>query len=64
MTVPTMPAGARFALYLVGAIATPLIAYLFERGTIGEAEVALFGAYVALVNLLAAANVNNTPPPA
>jgi hypothetical protein len=64
MTVPTMPAGARFALYLVGAVATPLIAYLFSTGRIGEAEVTLFGAYVALVNLLAASNVNNTPPAA
>jgi hypothetical protein len=64
MTVPTMPPTARFVLYLIGALATPLIAYLFQRGTIGEAEVTLFGAYVALINLLAASNVDNSPPPA
>jgi hypothetical protein len=64
MTIPTLPAGVRFALYLIAMLATPLVAYLFQRGTIGEAEVTLFGAYIALVNLLAAANVNNTPPAA
>jgi hypothetical protein len=54
----------RFALYIFGALATPLIGYLFERGTIGAAEVSLAGAYLALVNLLAASKVDSTNPPA
>lgn len=57
----TIPARARFVLYLIGALATPLIAYLFERGTIGEAEVTLFGAYIALINLLAATKTADPP---
>ena len=45
------------ALYLLGMLATPLVGYLFDRGLIGDAEVALFGAYVALCFALAAGNV-------
>ena len=52
----------RFALYVIGALAAPLIAYLFDSGHIGKNEVALCGAYLALINLLAASKVSPTAP--
>lgn len=54
MPTIAIPAKLRFALYLIGALATPLVAYLFDSKVIGKEEVVLFGAYIALVNLLAA----------
>lgn len=59
MTV-NIPARVRFALYVIAALTIPLTAYLFERGTIGEAEVTLIGAYVALVNALAASKTDTS----
>jgi hypothetical protein len=59
-----VPPKVRFALYILGAIAAPLIGYLFDSGHIGKNEVALAGAYLALVNLLAASKVDSTNPPA
>lgn len=53
-----VPPKVRFALYILGALATPLIAYLFEGGSIGTAEVTLAGAYLALINLLAASKTD------
>ena len=57
-----VPPKVRFALYILGAIAAPLIAYLFDSGEIGKNEVALFGAYLALINLLAASKVAPSAP--
>lgn len=54
MPTINIPPRLRFALYLIGALATPLVAYLFDSRVIGKEEVTLFGAYIALVNLLAA----------
>jgi hypothetical protein len=53
-----VPPKVRFGLYLTGALATPAVAYLFERGTIGAAEVGLAGAYLALLNMLAASKTD------
>ena len=54
MPTISIPPKVRFALYLIGALAAPLVAYLFATGQIGKEEVTLAGAYLALVNLLAA----------
>jgi hypothetical protein len=54
MPTVNIPAKVRFALYLIGALATPLVAYLFESKVIGKEEVTLFGAYIALIAGLAA----------
>lgn len=53
-----IPPRVRFALYVIGALATPAIGYLYTRGIFGDAEVALAGAYLALVNVLAAAKTD------
>jgi hypothetical protein len=58
MPTVNIPPTVRFVLYLVGALATPLVAYLYARGTFGDAEVVLFGSYVALINLLAASKTD------
>ena len=60
MPTVNIPAKVRFGLYLLAAAATPLIVYLFDTGAIGKEEVTLFGAYVALVNLLAATKTDTT----
>lgn len=60
MPTVNIPAKLRFALYLIGALAIPATAYLFEKRIIGKEEVTLIGAYVALVNLLAASKTDTT----
>lgn len=60
MPTINIPAKVRFALYIVAALATPLVAYLFDSRIIGKEEVALFGAYIALVSGLAATKTNTT----
>lgn len=58
--MPTnIPPKVRLALYILSALATPLVAYLFDTGRIGDAEVSLFAAYIVLVNALAAAKVSD-----
>lgn len=49
----------RFVIYVLTAIASPIVGYLFTRGILGEQEVALFGSLVTVVNGLAAINVNS-----
>lgn len=56
------PRRVRVALYLVGVFLAPLVAYLYDRGVIGSAELALAGAWFAALNLLAAANVDTSAP--
>lgn len=51
------PRRVRVALYLFGMVLTPLVAYGFDTGHIGTAEVTLFGAYIALAFAIAAGNV-------
>jgi hypothetical protein len=59
MTVPAVPIPpvARFVLYLLSAIGTPVVGYLLAKGYIGEAETALWGGLVVIVNAIAASNV-------
>lgn len=51
----------RFALYLIAAIGSAVAAYLFAKGVVGDAELGLWAAIVAIVNGIAAANTNTTP---
>lgn len=48
----------RAVLYVVTALGTPVVAYLFNKGRIGELEVALWTAEVAVINTMAALNVS------
>jgi uncharacterized membrane protein YphA (DoxX/SURF4 family) len=64
---PNMPTvnlspGLRLALYIVSALGSLVAAYLFAKGLVGEAETALWAGVVALINAVAAANVNNSQP--
>ncbi len=51
------PYKVRAVLYILTAMGTPLVAYLFARHILGELEVALWSAEVAVVNVMAALNV-------
>lgn len=55
-----IPPKVRLALYVVAALTVPLAAYLFEKRIIGKEEVTLIGAYIALVNALAAAKTDTS----
>lgn len=48
----------RAALYVLTAVGTPLVAYLASKGTIGDLEVGLWSAEVAVVNVMAGLNVS------
>lgn len=49
-----IPARVRFALYIITAVGTPIVAYLLTKGYIGDAEVTLWFAEVTVVSALAA----------
>lgn len=49
----------RAALYMLTALGTPIVAYLFARHTIGVLEVQLWSAEVAVVSAMAALNVTS-----
>lgn len=55
MTV-NLPYRVRLALYIITALGTPLVGYLFAKDIIGELEVTLWTAEVTVVSLLAAFN--------
>ena len=55
MTI-NVPYRIRAALYILTAIGTPVIAYLFAKDILGELEVALWSAEVTVVSALAAFN--------
>ena len=55
------PRRVRAAIYIGNVIGTPLIAYAFAKGWIGELEVTLWGSEVAAAFLLAGLNL---PPKA
>ena len=57
MTI-NLPYKVRAALYIFTAVGTPVVGYLFDRGSIGTGEVALWGAEVAVVNIMAALNTS------
>lgn len=52
-----LPYKLRAALYVLTAVGTPVIAYLFAKGFIGDIEVTLWSAEVAVVSAIAAFNV-------
>lgn len=52
-----LPYKVRAALYVLTAVGTPVIAYLFAKDIIGELELALWSAEVTVVSALAAFNV-------
>ena len=52
------PRRVRVLLYLLTVIGTPLVAYLNAKGVIGDLEVILWSAEVAVVGGLAALNVD------
>ena len=54
-----LPARVRAILYIVTALGTPIIAYLFAKDIIGELEVTLWSAEVTVVSVMAA--LNTTP---
>ena len=53
-----IPARVRFGLYVLTAVGTAVVAYLFAKGLIGEAESGLWAALVTFINGLAAANTD------
>lgn len=55
-----LPDRVRAALYVLTALGTPVIAYLFAKDIIGELEVTLWAAEVAVVNAMAALNVTTS----
>lgn len=50
----------RFALYLLGSLASLGVVYAVDKAWAGDAEVRLVQGLVALITLLAAANTNTT----
>lgn len=48
----------RFLLYIVAALGSAVAAYLFAKGLVGDAELGLWAAVVAIINGIAAANTN------
>ena len=53
-----LPPKVRAVLYVLTSVGTPFIAYLFAKNLIGELEVTLWAAEVAVVNAMAALNVS------
>lgn len=51
-----LPPRVRLALYVLTALGTPVAAYLFAKEIIGELELALWSAEVAVVTAMAAFN--------
>lgn len=58
MPTVNIPAGVRFALYVLTAIGTPVVAYLATQGVIGEPEQVLWAAEVTVVLALAASKTS------
>jgi len=50
----------RASLYLFATLGTPVIAYLFIKGIIGEAEVGLWAALNSAITAMAALKTSNT----
>lgn len=53
----TLGPRVRLITYLVSGIGSAVVAYLATRGSIGDAEVALWAGLVGVVNGISAANV-------
>lgn len=57
-----LPYKVRAALYILTAVGTPVVAYLFAKDIIGTLEVTLWSAEITVVTALAAANVTPDDP--
>lgn len=53
-----LPRRVRGILYVVTMVGTPLVAYLASKGIIGDVEVTLWSAEVAVVSALAGLNLS------
>lgn len=53
----------RFALYLIGSLASLGVVYAVDKAWAGDAEVRLVQGLVALLGILAAANTNTSGEP-
>lgn len=53
-----IPAKVRQAIYIVTAVASPVMAYLHQAGTVSDFVFGLFAVVVTAVASLAAVNVN------
>lgn len=51
------PSNIRKALYIITGVGGPIVAYLLTKGVIGNVEVALWSAEVAVISGMAAFNV-------
>lgn len=58
MPTVNIPPAVRFALYLLSALGSVIAAYLFAKGLVGDAELALWAGVVAIINGLAAAKTD------
>lgn len=56
--VGNIPYKVRATLYVITAVGTPIVAYLLNKDIIGQMEVALWSAEVAVVSALAAFNTS------
>lgn len=52
-----LPSQVRLALYILTAVGTIVVGYLFDSERIGQNEVVAWGSLVTLVNTMAAFNV-------
>lgn len=52
----------RLAIYVVTGVGAAVVAYLATKGIIGDAEVGLWAALVAVVNGMAALNTDTSKP--
>lgn len=52
-----LPNKVRAALYVFTAVGTPVVTYLFAKDIIGELELALWGAEVTVISVMASLNV-------
>ena len=58
MPTPNIPPSVRFFLYVLASLGSLVAAYLFAKGYVGDAELALWAGIVAIINGLAAAKTN------
>jgi hypothetical protein len=52
------PSRVRAVLYILTGLGTPLVAYLAAKGIVGDLEVTLWSAEVAVVSGMAALNIS------
>lgn len=57
-----LPGWARFLIYAINVLGSPVVAYLRAKGVIGDLELTLWSAEVAAAFLLAGLNVASPLP--